>query len=136
MHATAIGLSLGSLVVVMGSLIAYLRTIPRNKVPLSVTGFAIRLIVGLGLAVAAVGWNIWDTGTLRVAVILPAAFATMFSAFFLYVLSQRKTPVGELKVQVGDELLAFAAVTSAGSPFSSSELAQKRTLLKFFRGGW
>ena len=91
---------------------------------------------GLGLAVAAVGWDVFRAGTVRVAVVLPAAFAMMMSAFFLFVLSQRKTPVGDLKVKVGDKLLAFEALTSEGAQFSSSELAEKRTLLKFFRGGW
>jgi len=52
------------------------------------------------------------------------------------VLTQRKTPIGDIKVEVGDTLLPFTATNSDGEAFSSEALIGKRTLLKFFRGGW
>jgi hypothetical protein len=60
------------------------------------------------------------------------AFATLF--FVLY--SRRHTPVGELRVAVGDRLLPFAATAADGTDFHTDALAGKRVLLKFFRGHW
>jgi len=41
-----------------------------------------------------------------------------------------------LKIKVGDQLLPFKVKTSEGKQFLSSNLMGKRTLFKFFRGGW
>jgi hypothetical protein len=135
MNTAAISLSAGSFVVVMTTLVTYFRTIPRGKVPVSVVGLQLRLWFGLGLAGSAIAWSVWS-GSLGAAVIAPAAFATMNGAFVLWLLRNRATPVGDLKVEVGDKLLPFGATTSDGSTFHSDSLAGKRTLLKFFRGGW
>ena len=68
--------------------------------------------------------------------IAPAAFALMMGLGLFYLFSIRKTPIGDLKVSLGDTLLPFEATTSEGVAFKSDELAGKRILLKFFRGGW
>lgn len=135
MNAAAIGLSAGSFVVVMVTLVTYFRTIPGGKVPASIVGVQLKLWLGLGLAAAAVAWDV-RSGLPGAAVIAPAAFATMMGAFVLWLLSNRATPVGDLKVKVSDKLLPFEATISDGSVFRSGSLAGKRTLLKFFRGGW
>ena len=135
MNTTAIGLSAGSFVVVMTTLVIYFRSIPRGKVPVSVLGLQLKLWFGLGLAAAAIAWAA-RSGSLGAAVIAPTAFATMMGAFVLWLLSNRATPVGDLEVEVGNKLLAFEATTSDGAAFRSDDLAGKRTLLKFFRGGW
>ena len=136
MNTVAVGMSAGGFVVVMGTLVTYLRTIPRGKVPESVGGLVIGLLVGIGLAAAGIVWSIQSTESAGVAVIAPAVFALMFGTFFLWVVTQRKTPVGDLQLKVGDKLLSFEASTSEGAGFTTAELAGKRTLLKFFRGGW
>lgn len=136
MNAVAIGMSAGGFVVVMGTLVPYLRTIPRNKVPEKVTGLVTGLWLGVGLAVAAIAWSVYSTGTVGVAVIAPAAFALMMGGFFLWVVSQRKVPAGDLQVKLDGQLLPFKTTTSEGLPFDTGDLAGKRTLLKFFRGGW
>ena len=136
MNTIAISMSAGGFVVVMGTLVTYLRTIPRGKVPESVGGLATGLLVGLGLATAGIVWSIQNTGSAGVAVIVPAAFALMMGTFFLWVVSQRKTPLGDLQLKVGDTLLSFEAGTAEGAVFTTDELAGKRSLLKFFRGGW
>jgi len=76
------------------------------------------------------------SGSLGVTIVVPAGFALLMGPMFLWLLTQRKTPIGNLKVAVGDKLLGFEAMTSEGVSFHSDELAGKRTLLKFFRGGW
>ena len=136
MNTVAISMSAGGFVVLMGTLVTYLRTIPRGKVPESVGGLVTGLLVGVGLATAGIVWSIQNTGSAGVAVIAPAAFALMIGTFFLWVVSQRKTPVGDLQLKLGDKLLPFEASTSEGAVFTTAELAGKRTLLKFFRGGW
>ena len=136
MNTVAVGMSAGGFVAVMGTLVTYLRTIPRGKVPESVAGLVMGLSVGVGLAAAGIIWSIQSTGSAGVGVIAPAAFALMMGTFFLWVVAQRKTPVGDLQLKVGDKLLSFEASTSEGAGFTTAELAGKRTLLKFFRGGW
>ncbi len=136
MNTVAVGMSAGGFVVVMGTLVTYLRTIPRDKVPVQVGGLTAGLWLGVGLAAAAVVWSVRATGAAGVAVIAPAAFAIMMGTFFLWVVTQRKVPAGDLQVKVGGELLSFEAITSEGTGFSTEELSGKRTLLKFFRGGW
>ena len=136
MNTAAVGMSAGGFVVVMGTLVTYLRTIPRGKVPESVASLVLGLLVGVGLAVAGIVWSIQSTGSAGVAVIAPAAFALMMGTFFLWIVTQRKTPVGDLQLKVGDKLLSFEASTAEGAVFTTDELAGKRTLLKFFRGGW
>jgi cytochrome oxidase Cu insertion factor (SCO1/SenC/PrrC family) len=135
MNWVAIGLSAGSFVVVMATVVGYFATIPRGTVPVDVTSLVVKLLVGIGLAAASIVWG-YQSASLGVAVIAPAAFAIMMASMVFFLLTQRKTPIGDIKVKVGDALLPFEATTSEGVPFHSDELAGKRTLLKFFRGGW
>jgi len=136
MNMIAIGMSLAGFAMVMIAWGTYLATIPSGKVPVRPVGAVVLQLAGVGLAIFAVVWSFRGGGAPGIAVILPAAFAVMMAAFFLYLFSLRRTPVGDLKVQVGDTLLAFEAMTADGDQFTSESLAGKRTLLKFFRGGW
>lgn len=136
MNTVAVGMSAGGFVVVMGTMFAYFSTIPRGIVPERITGLVLKLSFGMALAVAAIAYSVQVSGSAGAAVIAPSAVALMFGGFLLWLLSQRKTPVGELKVAVGDALLSFKATTSDGTGFHTDSLAGKRTLLKFFRGGW
>jgi drug/metabolite transporter (DMT)-like permease len=135
MNAVAVGMAAGSVVMVMGTVVTYLRTIPRNKVPVSVTPLIAKLWLGIGLSAAAVIWA-YQTASLGAAVIAPAAFAAMMGMMILWVVGQRKVPAGDLQVELGSKLLPFEAQTAEGERFHSDELAGQRTLLKFFRGGW
>lgn len=134
MNAAAVGMAGASLVIVMGSLARYLSRIPAGKVPVNPTGFALTLLLGAGTAAGALAWS-YRTGSFWLA-LAPSMMALFMSSFFLWVLTQRKTPVGDIKVRVGDHLLPFESRTSEDVPFHSDELEGRRTLLKFFRGGW
>lgn len=59
-------------------------------------------------------------------------------AFFLYgrLRTLRQTPIGDIRVQVGDKMLPFSALTPDGVQFQSDELLGRRVLFKFFRGAW
>ena len=114
----------------------YLATIPSGKVPARPVGWIILQLTGIALAVAAVVWSFQSGGSPGAAVLVPAVVAVMMGLTFFYLLSQRKTPLGDLKVKVEDRLPPFEVATSDGARFHTDSLAGKRTLLKFFRGGW
>lgn len=135
MNAAALGLSAGSLVVALATVVNYFSKIAQAKIGHEIGTLVSQLLLGIALAGAAIVLAV-QNGALGAAVIAPAAFATMLSTMLLYFLTQRKTPVGDLKVKVGDKLLAFEAKTSEGMGFHTEELADRRILLKFFRGGW
>ncbi len=114
----------------------YLATIPRGTVPLRPVAAITLQLGGMGLAIAGVVWSARAGQTPGAALIAPAGFATVMAVFFMFLLSQRKTPVGNLKVAVGDTLLPFASTDSSGASFHTDSFADTRVLLKFFRGSW
>lgn len=136
MNAVAIALSVGAYVVVMATWVAYMAKVPSGRVPVWPMGSIIAQCTGIALAVSALVVGYEGSGSLGVTIVVPAGFALLMGPMFLWLLTQRKTPIGNLKVAVGDKLLGFEAMTSEGVSFHSDELAGKRTLLKFFRGGW
>lgn len=133
----AIGLSLAGLVVVLGTWILYLRSINRGTVSVRPWGSVAAQSIGMSLALVGIAWSVRQgQGLSMVAGLVPASVALMLGGFFVWLIGQRKTPVGELKLAVGDRLLPFAATTDDGTAFHTDGLAGTRTLLKFFRGGW
>ena len=136
MNTMAFATSATGFVAVMVAWISYLATIPNGKVPARPVGSIILQLAGMVAAASAVVWSFRDGGSPGVAVVVPAVFALMMGSTFMYLLSLRKTPIGNLKVKVGEALLPFEATTSDGTRFRTDSLAGKRTILKFFRGGW
>lgn len=132
----SLGLAISGFVVVMGAWISYLSTIPKMKVPVKPTGALFLQSVGIGLGALSIVSGLQGDESYGPAAFVPALFAMMMGCTFLYFYSSRKTPIGDLKVKVGDKLLPFSATASDGTAFHSDELAGKRILLKFFRGGW
>lgn len=129
-----LSLSFAGLALVLGTWVAYLRTIPRGTVPVWPAGSIAVLSVGLALAVGGAAVGLGRDGS--AAALGPAVGAVGFGAFFFWLLSQRKTPVGDIKVAVGDSILPFEAVSAGGARWHTDDLARRRVLLKFFRGGW
>ncbi len=135
MNIAAISLATGGMAVVGVTIVNYFRSIADAQVTVEIAGLVGKLLLGSGLAIAGVVWGV-KAGELGAAVLTPAVLAVLMASLILWLLTQRRTPVGELEIEVGDKLLAFEAMGTDGSRFSSDELAGKRTLLKFFRGGW
>jgi len=106
------------------------------KVPVNPTGSKVLQSIGIGLGGSAIILNFQGIESSGLVFLIPAVFAVLMGGGFFWLLAQRKTPVGDLKVKVGDKLFPFAATTSEGAKFHSDELVGKRILLKFFRGGW
>lgn len=136
MNTIAIALaSVGFLSVLVGW-VTYMATIPKGNVPERPVGTLILTVGGAVIAIVAIAFSFQDGGSPGVAVGVPAALALTLGPTFPFLLSLRKTPVGNIKVKVGDSLLPFSTQTSDGSAFQTDELAGRRILLKFFRGGW
>ncbi len=130
-------MSITSLFVIIVSWILYLRTIPKMIVPVDAIGTKIMQGLGIALGTSAIILNGQASESSRViAVFVPAIIAIMMGFGFFWLFAQRKTPIGDLKVKPGDRILPFSAVTSKGEKFHSDEMAGKRILLKFYRGGW
>ena len=136
MNTLALGMSAVGFMTVLGTWVIYLSTVPRGTVPRWPSGSIILQSIGIFLAISAIVWG-FQTGVISgVSASIPAAPTLLLGFLFLWLLTQRKTPIGNLKVKVGDRILPFEAVTSEGVAFHSNELTGKRVLLKFYRGGW
>ncbi|MCP4294850.1 MAG: hypothetical protein GY786_04530 [Proteobacteria bacterium] len=136
MISISTGISIAGFMLVLGSWVFYMATVPKMKVPVKPTGHLSAQSLGLVLALFAVYYSFANVGQVETGVIPFAAIATMMSGLFFGLYSIRNTPVGNIKVKVGDSLLAFSATSDTEETFNTDELSGKRVLLKFFRGGW
>ncbi|MFK7802884.1 MAG: hypothetical protein AB8G95_14720 [Anaerolineae bacterium] len=136
MNTMALFLGSASFLIVMGTWAWYLSTIPRGIVPVQPIGSII--LQGIGIALAILTFFYLRPGQVFVTTIVfvLAIFSLSMAFFFYWLLTQRKTPLGDLKVSVGDKFLPFDAKVSDGRDFHSNELDGKRILFKFFRGKW
>jgi hypothetical protein len=75
MDLTAVSISVVSFVMVMGTLVSYLSTIPSGKVPVRPTGLVFFLSLGVLLAITSVVWNYQFSLSSHVIVNFPAFFA-------------------------------------------------------------
>ena len=136
MTALSLGMATASLALVFGTWASYLAAIPLNKVAARPVGSVALQCLGIMLAVAAILGRDQSSLLSAAGVLIPAYFSLIMGLLFLWLLTQRKTPLGDLRVRVGDTLLPFEAQTSEGARCHRDELAGRRILLKFFRGGW
>lgn len=121
----------------VGTWVQYLSTIPRGKVPARPVGAALGHVVGLTLAALAMVMGRDGGGWISLIVWgMPIGFTLTLGGLFFFLLSQRKTPLGEIRVSVGEQILPFNAKTPGGESFASVSLEGQRYLLKFFRGFW
>ena len=136
MNGISLLLAVLGFLLVMGTWGWYMATIPRGNVPVWPIGSIILLSLGVVSALGAlvsIG-SAWLGGTIIVLIL--SVMSIGMAGFFFWLLTQRKTPIGDLQVAVGDTILPFDAVTSDGRPFHTDQIKGQRILLKFFRGGW
>lgn len=136
MNTWDLALASTALLVVLGTWVAYFARVPSGRVPARPVGSIAMQVLGAALAVASMLQSASDELWRTVAVAGLAGLVLLMAALFLWLLTQRNTPIGDLRVAVGDALLPFAATTAEGNPFHSDAWSGQRTLLKFFRGGW
>ncbi len=113
----------------------YIATIPRNSVPRKPVVMFITQTAGLVLGSASLVSGV-RAGGVPGGLMVVAGFAIFMGMFFFVLYSQRKTPLGEIQVEVGAPMLAFESVDSGGSTVISDDWRGRRILLKFFRGSW
>jgi len=124
-----------ALALVLGSWVAYMATVPSGKVPRTPLAHLATQAAGALLAIAGfVGASRGGDGLLGPGLL--GGVAVMMSGLFFFLYSQRGTPVGDIRVEVGDRLRPFSALTPEGERFESEAFAGRRILLKFFRGHW
>ncbi len=125
-----------SLFLVMMTWIVYLIRIPLNKVPVWPYGSIISQFAGIGMAISAMSGMKTNNWFDLLSIVFPAVLSLMLAIFFLWLLANRVTPLGDLKIKLGDQLPTFKALTSKNEVFQSNGVAGQRIFLKFFRGGW
>lgn len=115
------------------SLVHYFYKLKKNQTPKNPIFLKFSLLMGSLLSLSAIGsLFIMPTSTLAsVVVVLLGFFVLSTSATFTLFLATKTTPIGHIKVSVGDQILPFKNVN-----FNSDYLKGKRTLLKFYRGSW
>ncbi len=123
-------------VAVAGSWVTYMATVPSGKVPVRPIGHIVAQVLGVALGVAGISMGVTAGGLTLVGTIALGSLSIPMGLLFPLILSQRKTPIGSLAVQVGEPLLPFSATDSQGRHFDSESLRGQRVLLKFFRGHW
>lgn len=135
MAVSPLVLAVGGFTLVLGSWVAYMATVPSGRVPLRPFGHLAVQSVGGVLGVVGIGSAVVGGGPL-LGPVLPGAMAAVMAGLFVFLYSQRSTPVGQLRISVGAPLRAFTAGTPDGDTFDSASLKGRRVLLKFFRGHW
>lgn len=136
MNTLALTFSIVSLLVLLGGVSVYFSKLLKNTVPESPIG----LLLSLFMAILGAGYSLYlaipDVFLNLLPIVVFAGFTLFFSCFLLFLLSIRKTPVGHLKVSIGDTFLPFEIHSNKNIPFTDNDLIGKRTLLKFYRGSW
>lgn len=126
---------LGLLISITG-IAMYFAKLMKYKVPVFPIGLIVSLLLGITFAIYAVYLAIPAPILSVTPVVLLSSISIFMGCFFLWILTQKKTPVGNIKVSVGDTLIPFSVKTANGHDFSTDELIGKRVLLKFYRGSW
>lgn len=136
MGSYALEVALTGFVIEMLGIAIYFSKLIKNKVPKTPAGLFSSLFAGVVFGGLGLYWAIPSEPLNIILVAIPAVIAMAMGGFFLYILANKNTPIGELKVAVGDSVLPFSSQDSQGHPFTNESLLGQRTLLKFYRGSW
>lgn len=136
MNITVFSFAVLGLLTSITGVVVYMMKVKKNQTPKMPIGLLFSLL--LGIVISGYSLMIAASSSLLsiVATSVPFALSAFIGVMFSFLLLQKKPPLGDIKVKVGDKLLSFESQTSLGVPFSDDNLKGKRTLLKFFRGSW
>jgi peroxiredoxin len=134
MNTFAIGFTLLSFLIAVAGLTSYFTKLKKNQTPKYPLGLATTLPVSIALGFYALSLSSSTLVTIIMA--LPVGIVTLVSATLLFFLLQKSTPIGDIKVKLGDSILPFITNDFEGNTLSTESLKGKRTLLKFYRGSW
>jgi hypothetical protein len=113
--------------------VVYLAAIPREKVPARPVLHVVVMVFGLIAMVTGLSSSL---NPLDILAVVLGLSGIGLAALFLFLLTIARLPDGDLRVAVGDTMLAFAAPDSSGKVINSDDWRGQRILLKFFRGKW
>jgi len=117
-------------------IVVYFRKVGKSRTPEVPVALLFSLLLGIGLGFYAIALafegSTWD----RLVAGFLGGLPILTGSGLLWILSQRKTPVGNIRVSVGDMVPDFQVLDSEGTQFSAQELKGQRTLFKFYRGSW
>jgi len=117
-------------VLVIGVGFLWFRAMFKVEIPTNRARFIAAMAVVAVLAISAL---MTDAGLTSK---IPAGFAALGSALFLFTFAISKQKAGTAAIAVGDVMPEFSAVDEHGKPFDSSSLTGHPVLIKFFRGHW
>jgi hypothetical protein len=136
MEWIGIGLSAAGLVSAAMGWVHYLAGVPKGNVAVVPRAMMVAQFLAVLLPTVGIAWSVREYGTVSLGLVVLAGFAATFALLFVWLYTQRKTPLGHITVTIGDRLPSFSVTNSEGQRFDSSSFSGKRVLLKFFRGGW
>ncbi|MCK8083655.1 peroxiredoxin family protein [Vibrio sp. 1CM24A] len=129
-------LSIGGLLITVLGAMHYFSKVRKNQTPEVPVAFVTSLIVGSIMGIAAI-FHISLSIPVSVLVSLPIAMLPIIMTVLVYItLKGSKAPLGDIKIEVGDQLPNFSTTTYFGTRFNNNELDGKRVFLKFYRGSW
>lgn len=113
------------------AMVHYFAKVKQSKTPRAPLLLIIGMVTSSILSVVALASHTFMLDIISITIVLLAFNNLSTSALFSYFLATRKTPLGDIKLKEGEQLLPFTT-----EQFDSRELAGKRTLIKFYRGSW
>ncbi len=133
---SAITLSLlGFATTVIGSLHYFLK-VKKNNPPKNPIVLMLALGAGVFLGLSALICGVIDMDWSFVFVAIMSSFSILLGGKFIWVFSQKDTPLGDIKVAIGETFPHFESITYKNEKFSTADLKNQRVLLKFYRGAW
>ncbi|MEH6597299.1 MAG: peroxiredoxin family protein [Colwellia polaris] len=136
MNTFALTISLVGLIIMLTGIALYFSKLIKNKVPKLPIGLFFCLSVGVLTGLYSLYLAIPNAFLSVLPIAIPAVFTVFIGSFFIFVFLNKNTPLGDIKVSIGDKLIPFETKTAADTIFSSEQFKGKRTLLKFYRGSW
>lgn len=128
MTGTALGIA--ALLMVAGTFALWGQRIKHVQIPADRRGFVAGWAGGAALGIIALTQDPGWVGT------VPAVIAAIGGTFFSVLVFVSPQAVGDDAIRVGESLRDFTALDKNGDEFSSTNLAGKPVLMKFFRGHW
>jgi peroxiredoxin len=136
MNTLALLISLTGLIVLILGITVYFYKLIQNKVPKTPIGLFFSIFVATTSAIYGLYLSIPNEIINVLPIAVPAILSIIISSLFLFVFMNKKTPLGNIKVKIGDSIIPFQSTSAQGHAFSQEDLKNKRILLKFFRGSW
>lgn len=135
-NSLALMVSILGLVVLIIGVSRYFSTIVKNNVPVVPYSLFFALAIGAASGVYSLFLVASDGTTMIIAVAIPALISLFTSGLLTFIITQKNTPIGDIKVKVGDRILPISAMNADGKKFNDTQWQNQRVLLKFYRGSW